>query len=194
MKNNNKNNNDSRKHILPIVLSLSIGLCAIGAGVGGTIAYFTSEQNTNLKVKTGKVNLTGSIDNTSFRYYSDDVEQENGFALGGTASLTSTDGSLSVTSMCPGDKLTFDLVLHNSSSVKINYRVSLSKEDGSDVAPFVLEGGEEASLAVSETEKTLPLAISFPASSEGDDLMDITVDFLIKIQAIQGNESVDKIK
>ena len=174
-----------------LIPALTLALASLTLGVGGTVAYFTSTQETKTAVTLGTVKLTGTIDNTTFQYYSYGSEDaRTSFASGGTANL-GDDGSLSLTGMTPGDKFTFDVNLKNESTIAINYRVTLKKKDGSEADPFVLEGEESSgSLTTEEKKEKITLSISLPKEVEetaDTPLMGQKILFTLKVEAIQGN-------
>ena len=180
-----------QKHLLFTAISCAVASLAIG--VSGTLAFFTSTQETETAVTMGTVKLTESIDSTTFQYFSYGSEEaKTAFASGGTASL-GKDGSLSIADMCPGDKFTFDAKLTNESTIAIQYRVTLKKKDGSEVTPFVLEGDSaEGKMEKTENEKTLHLSISLPKEVSDPTLMGQKVVFVLKTEAIQGNVSFEE--
>jgi predicted ribosomally synthesized peptide with SipW-like signal peptide len=176
-----------RRKLIP---ALTLALASLTLGVGGTLAYFTSTQESETAVTLGTVKLNGTIDNTTFQYYSYGSEDaRTSFACGGTASL-GDDGTLSLSTMVPGDKFTFDVNLKNESTIAINYRVTLTKKDGSDASPFVLEGDSKGTLTPEDKNETVSLSISLPKETEETEtlpLMGKKIVFLLKIEAIQGN-------
>ncbi|MDD6240200.1 MAG: SipW-dependent-type signal peptide-containing protein [Eubacteriales bacterium] len=186
-----KRNKPPRKQFL--IPALTLTLASLALGIGGTAAYFTSVQKNEATVTLGTVKLTNQIESSTFQYYSFGSEEpQTSFASGGTASLAQ-DGSLSLTNMCPGDKFAFDSVLKNSSTMNINYRVSLAKKDGSDPSPFVLEGDSASgTMTTDEKEKTLHLSIALPGEVEDTALMGQQVVFVLKVEAIQGNVSFEE--
>ena len=102
-----------KKRIL-LVSFLTIALC-FSLIFGATYALFTSESKVNIAVTSGKVQMEASIEN--LKIYSLDVEQTEKFENGGTAVYE--NGVLTLDKMTPGDKVTFDIKIVNSSNINI---------------------------------------------------------------------------
>ncbi len=124
-----------------IILSAVAALAFGGVAVGTTYALFTSESKTDVTIATGKVDVKASL--TDLVTYSGvdltgnpetDVLAEttvNGtFTNGGTATISGT--KITLDKMTPGDKVTFDVLIHNDSNVNSMYRTvaTLEEDDG----------------------------------------------------------------
>lgn len=131
-----------KKKTLFNALALSV-LTVILAGsliAGSTYALFSDTAGSEIVITSGKVDIEASIEN--FELYSPtSISTEDGneilndvnaadnaaktFVNGGTASL-GTDGTLTLTNVTPGDKVTFTLSLTNKSNISIRYRLTAS--------------------------------------------------------------------
>ena len=118
-----------------MILVLSITLIS-----GATFALFTSESNTNITISSGKVEVKSEL--SELKTFSLGVQQAAGtFENGGTAKLDATQGTVVLTNITPGDKVTFKLVVTNLSNVSIKYYVR-----------YVVDGELAAGLNIEETE------------------------------------------
>lgn len=135
--------NKTAKVILSSVLSM--GLCA-SIIAGSTFALFTSEDNVNIAITSGKVDVEASI--TSLATNSDatvggsleDImdwqdatsDPSSGsftgeFATGGTATYSVTDGvgTLALEQIAPGDAVKFTFTVTNESTVSVKYQIRM---------------------------------------------------------------------
>ena len=117
-----------------ITAAVTAALMAAGA-VGGTIAYFTSENKANMSIEAGVVRM--SLEASNLKLYSLDLEQQNGqFQNGGLATLQ--DATVALEKMTPGDRVEFDLTLNNQSNVLAKYQLLYSfvnEQKGVEVNP-----------------------------------------------------------
>ena len=107
------------RHLFVSLMTLVLCLTLIS---GATFALFTSESKVDITVKSGKVSVESVIEN--LKLYSMDEEQTDAFENGGTAKYE--NGVLTLDKMTPGDKVTFDIKVTNSSNIDIKYRVNWS--------------------------------------------------------------------
>lgn len=135
--------NKTAKVILSSVLSM--GLCA-SIIAGSTFALFTSEDNVNIAITSGKVDVEASI--TSLATNSDatvggsleDItdwqdatpDPSSGsftgeFATGGTATYSVTDGvgTLALEQIVPGDAVKFTFTVTNESTISVKYQIRM---------------------------------------------------------------------
>ena len=171
--------------IVTIALSSSIA-------VGGTFALFTSESKVNIAVTSGKVDLVANISDLTL--YSMGVEQTNGvFENGGTAVL---DGNtLSLSSVSPGDKATFDVDITNNSNVPVQYKMEWTV-DGALADALVILANEEAledtqwtPLAVGEGVDSLSVSVELP-EAVGNEYQKKSAEISFRVEAVQGNAHV----
>lgn len=94
-----------RKTLISSILTIALCLSLIA---GSTYALFTSQDEVNIAVTSGKVSVEAVILNNTLTTSSLDVAQNQGFANGGTALFTDSDNQkLELTNMTPGDKVEF---------------------------------------------------------------------------------------
>ncbi len=132
-----------------IILS-SLAAIAVASSLiaGSTYALFTSKDEVNIAVTSGKVDVTATISDlvaytpTSIASDGTLVDDENiakqnsntqwTFGNGGTASYGNTTGELALDRMTPGDKVTFKINIANNSNVVTKYRTVIQKVSPSD--------------------------------------------------------------
>lgn len=121
---------ERKKRIRKIIASIVIMVLCFSIMTGSTFAIFTSSDNVEVAVKSGKIDVTAMVDKATLKAHSKTVEQtatdENGnllFENGGTVRLTD-DGKLVLDRMTPGDKATFKIQVVNASNIAIKYRVN----------------------------------------------------------------------
>lgn len=199
---------------LMILTSLAAAVAFGSIAAGTTYALFTSQAENNVTVSSGKVKVTSALSDLAL-YSPTSISTTEGnavidssnaattsaFANGGTASIQ--DGTLTLTNMTPGDKVTFKLTITNESTVNIKYRTAMKKGATSDDALFkALEmniGGlsseyvsvwKALAAPTTEEEKTLATyncAVELPTTVSGDEYMDKSCSLDFSVEAVQGN-------
>lgn len=202
-----------KKLIFPL---LSIAACA-SIGVAGTYALFTSNNETNIAITSGKVNVTATLDDVEL--YSPALINLDGtvadatnaatatkFFNGGTASINS--GVLSLSNMTPGDRASFKVNIKNNSNVDIKYRVIYS-----DVTSYVgtetyklidkleVKNNSEqlyADYVVVDWTKTsgddidpLNISVELP-TTVGNDYSNLSCAIRFSVEAVQANAYTEK--
>ncbi len=199
---------------LMILTSLAAAVAFGSIAAGTTYALFTSQVENNVTVSSGKVKVTSALSDLAL-YSPTSISTTEGnavidssnaattsaFANGGTASIQ--DGTLTLTNMTPGDKVTFKLTITNESTVNIKYRTAMKKGATSDDTLFkALEmniGGLSSeyvsvwkALAAPATEEEKTLAtynctVELPTTVSGDAYMDKSCSLDFSVEAVQGN-------
>ncbi len=192
-----------KKIILSSILSLALCLSLIA---GATFALFTSGDETNIAINSGKVEVVATIENLEL--YSPTLIAEDGtikdktnaatekmFVNGGTATL---DGAkLTLDKMTPGDKATFQIKIANNSNVAVLYRsIIMTLEDtglfdGLNVTiGEIYDGTTQYSkwtpLTVDEKEIILECSVELPTTA-GNEYQDTTCAIVFAVEAVQGN-------
>ena len=175
------------KKKLIITAALTAAIMAAGA-VGGTIAYFSTSNETDINVTSGKINVSSVV--SELKTFSLDVEQEEGkFENGGTAALSGN--VITLDRMSPGDKVTFKIAVTCDNNIKIKYRVAFNKIG--DLAPALeanVTGGASDWVMVnpSDTPTVVNLegSVAMPIST-GLEYSDKTGSVRILVEAVQGN-------
>ena len=104
-----------------LVLPIAVASASVIGMVSGTLAYFTSMDKATVSIEAGQVKIDMNFDADSLKLYSLDVERDALiFENGGTASL-GEGNVLSLDKITPGDKVTFNVKLTNSSNVDAKY-------------------------------------------------------------------------
>lgn len=190
-----------RKTLISSILTIALCLSLIA---GSTYALFTSQDEVNIAVTSGKVSVEAVILNDTLTTSSLDVAQNQGFANGGTALFTDSDNQkLELTNMTPGDKVEFKIQITNTSNVKIQYRLTWVVEG--DLYPYLVAtaGGEtlvnnvtdwtEWAIPANGSEsKTIDVSVELPADVENvAQEKSATISF--KIEAVQANAIVENV-
>lgn len=112
---------------------------------GATYALFTSESKTNIAVTSGKVEVVATV--KDFVTYSGtdlvgdttldeskivETNPQGIFNNGGTAKYDEDTGSVILSNVTPGDRVSFTISVKNNSNVSVKYRTKISKieDDG----------------------------------------------------------------
>lgn len=174
--------------------------------VGGTYALFTSESTTSISVTSGTVNVKAEV--TDLALFSNGIQQEGTFENGGTATLS--NGSLNLSNITPGDKVTCNLTLTNTSNVNILYRVGYfcevkdeaAKDDteaffnalninfnGQEKNGFISYKSYYTRLSANETINAIPVSVELPLNT-GNEFQEKTTTIKFIVEAVQGNATV----
>lgn len=200
-----------KKTLLGSVLTIVLCLSLIA---GSTFALFTSEDDVNIAVNSGNVEIKANIDKASMKTWSLEVEQPYGeFANGGTADFNDTQ-HLVLSLMTPGDKVQFNVSVENLSNVHTLYRFRMvsNKVDGEkDLTPalrttaVIERNGVKEEFVVGGTETASPwgpvlangdyadilVTIEFPDAPDNNNYKNAKADITFVVDAVQGN--ADKI-
>ncbi|MDD7158332.1 MAG: hypothetical protein PUH99_05005, partial [Firmicutes bacterium] len=188
---------------------LSIALCA-SLIAGATFAIFTSNANVNISVRSGKVNITATVENVQLYSYESvnmetltgnkvDRTMEQGFLTGGTASYAGNTFTLD--RIVPGDGISFDIVIDNQSNIDIQYRVVISATNGSDLMSALKVkideadymgaiNGEWKKVVANGAIAPIPVEIELPLAADNN-WQDKQISFDVKIEAVQGNANTE---
>ncbi len=185
-----------KKTLLTSLLTIAMCLALIA---GSTYALFTSEDEVNIAVSSGKVQVEAIILENTLATSSLGVVQTvaGTFANGGSALFTdSVNKELELTNITPGDKVDFQIQITNTSSVKIQYRLTWAVEgelydalvataDGKKIENNVTSWTEWGIPANGSESKTIEVSIELPAEFETQGLKAANISF--KIEAVQAN-------
>lgn len=120
-----------------LLSSIFVILLCISVIAGSTLALFTDVAGVNIAVTSGKVDIAATYDTTSMKGWSLDgdtadtytqIDPDNGvvkFVNGGTAQFNTEGTGIIIDKMTPGDKISFNLNVANTSDIKIQYRVRM---------------------------------------------------------------------
>lgn len=189
-----------KKTIVSSILTIVLCLSLIA---GSTYALFTSKDEVNIAVSSGKVEVKAVLKNLHYA-----SELGDGTTLeGSSAVITEEDRLLTLTNIVPGDYVTFDIVITNNSTVAINYRtvIQMLNDTGLWAGLKVTIGANEAGEAVvydgthsyanwaqllPESEDiVVPVKISLPVEAE-DKYQDKSCKISYRVEAVQGNAPV----
>ena len=175
-----------KKTLISSLLTLVMCLALIA---GSTYALFTSEDEINIAVTSGKVNVQATILTDSLTTSSLEIAQTNGaFANGGSASFTAGDvEKLTLTNMTPGDEVSFKIQLVNTSTVAIIYRLTWAVEG--ELYEYLVATATEGAVANKIVNNTTPWTEwAIPADGSDEKEIDVT----ISLPETVGNEAQDK--
>ena len=181
----------------PIIMS---ALAAIAFGtvtVGTTFALFTDKAETSIRIGSGKIDVSleaANLKTYSAEYQTDHYESvltnvSGIFTNGGTAKFE--NGSLELSKMTPGDRVTFDVSFENNSNVNYLYRL-IFEADSTDAT---LASGLSIKTNISGEEKTythLSRYVSARESREAGNNAIGSLSFDIELPIERGNEYQDK--
>ena len=205
--------NTKNKILISAILTIATCLTVIA---GSTYALFTTGDRLNVAVTAANVEITATIDSEiSTKTFGAD-QQDGRFQLGGTATFVTTDEdgaalevpTLVVQNITPGDSLSFNIQITNSSNVTILYRIRWEVEGklnevlvanatmvtvndaGESVeSVYTLANGvsDSAIWTASEpTTKNVKVDIALPGNV-GNDYQNKTASIRFYVEAIQGN-------
>lgn len=198
------------KKLIAPVLSLT---ALLAMGVGTTYALFTSSAETDIAIQAGKVKYAQEV--AEFKTYSgvdlvgdpltDTIEltaEQGKFTNGGSASYS--DGIITLEKMTPGDKVTFELKVKNSSNVTTKVRtirevltddglfdglkvtIDSEKWDGTEeLSSWEVQAGVESETLV----KTIAISVELP-SDAGNEYQEKSCSMRFTVDAVQGNAAV----
>lgn len=105
---------NTTKRSIVVSAILVIALC-ISLVAGATFALFTSESKVNIAVTSGKVDVTATASDLVLN-----TTQAAGNLTETTAKLE--NGNIVLANLVPGDFVTFNITIHNASTIKVWYR------------------------------------------------------------------------
>ena len=186
-----------KKVILSSILTIALCLCLIA---GSTFALFTSESKVNVAVQAAKVNVVAVAENVSLSSRLGSNVRET------RANFSTTDNTVKVEYMVPGDVIEFDIVVTNNSNVTVDYRAVLSvvSDTGlwgglvitftdSQDQPLTFGLDEYGRLVTSYSELAVGVApevvhvrIELPVLA-GNEYQETSCTFAYTVEAVQGN-------
>ena len=213
-----------KRILLTSVCSILLCFCLI---TGATYALFTSESKVNVAVTTGKVDVVAVAEN--FKLYSGEWNEETGqydsvlqdgylFATSGQVLVEGNE--ITIDGMVPMDKLTFDIVIKNSSNVDVKYQTiftlkeSLTDVNLLDVLEVNVEEPSKTLTTVKSGNSVISNWVKLSPKQEGEEqtvttlnvtvylpedttnmYQDLTANFTYSLTAIQQNaHTVDPTK
>lgn len=191
---------NTTKRSIVVSAILVIALC-ISLVAGATFALFTSESKVNIAVTSGKVDVTATASapvlNTTL-------------AAGNLTETTAVldGGNIVLTNFVPGDFVTFNITIHNASTVKVWYRTIITyvTDNGLFAGLVVTLDGEPytgatdissyTALEVGSADKTIAVKIALPEGA-GNAYQGKSCTISYSVYAVQGNAdvtAVDEVK
>lgn len=185
-----------KKVLLSSCLSILLCLCLIA---GSTYALFTSKKTVDVSVTSATVELTAVVNPASLKLYSKNVLQDETFENKGTAALTNGNATLTLTNVAPGDRAEFNLVVTNSSTIAIQYRITWYV-DG-ELAGGLIAKADNATLVNGTTDwtswttdmasqKTIPVSVELPLEA-GNEYQTKTASITFTVEAVQANGTAE---
>lgn len=187
---------NTTKRSIVVSAILVIALC-ISLVAGATFALFTSESKVNIAVTSGKVDVTATASDLVLN-----TTQAAGNLTETTAKLE--NGNIVLANLVPGDFVTFNITIHNASTIKVWYRTIITyiTDDGLFAGLEVTLDGEPYTgatdissyevLAVGSADKTIAVKIELPAGV-GNQYQGKSCTISYSVYAVQGNADVTAI-
>jgi len=183
-----------KKVLLSSIATIALCLSLIA---GSTFALFTSQDDVNIAVTAGKVNVSATIADGTLELYSIGDYMGDGvtvFENGGTATIDDDEDYLTLERVTPGDEVRFDIQIFNDSNVHILYRVQYQVIDivnGHDVFAFGDTIWQEwtTPATVEDKYRTTPVIVCFDKDA-GNEYQEQTMKVIFTVEAIQGNADV----
>lgn len=181
-------NKTMKRNVLVSAL-LAIALC-LSVMVGATFALFTSESKVNVAVSSGKVSVVATAS-----------DLELGTTLGSNdpyTQATLNGNVITLSNIVPGDYVTFNINVHNESTVSVKYRtvIQCEADDGlfeGLVVTFndAAFNGESSvsdwmSLAPNAADQQVSVKIALPESA-GNAFQNKSCSISYTVEAVQGN-------
>ena len=179
-----------------IVSIVAIALCVVLI-TGSTFSLFTGSTESDIVISAGKIELTADLNDDTFALSSLGVAQPGKtFANGGTATLAGAD--LTLENVTPGDKVEFDIVIDNDSTIKIAYALTWAMTG--DLAQYLTVSVDDQPFAGGTSDwydwdptlplvpnlKTIHVAIELP-ETVGDDAQTLSATIELDLDAVQAN-------
>lgn len=183
---------NTTKRSIVVSAILVIALC-ISLVAGATFALFTSESKVNIAVTSGKVDVTATVE---------DLALDTTLASPSGATATLNDDGLALVNFMPGDFVTFNIKIHNASTVSVKCRTIISYADDNglfgglvvSIGGTTYTGTTKISgydvLAVGSADKTIAVTIALPEGS-GNQYQGKSCTISYKVEAVQGNASTE---
>ena len=194
-----------------LVISSVATMALFGAlAIGGTYSLFSSQEEANIAVTAGKVEVKAEI--ADAKLYSGEWNAETAsyddkeltgmtFTNGGTASIDG--GTLTLDKLTPMDKIEFKINVENESNVAVKWRtkVLVAEDDGlfsgldvkiNDDYIYGETASEWADLAPEEalTDGSYTVSISLPEYA-GNEYAEKKAKIQFAVEAVQGNAVVE---
>ena len=193
---------------------LSIVMC-LSLMAGATFALFTSESKVNIAITSGKVEMTASVVEDSFKTSTVGevgvVQQgyvgTTTFENGGIVEYDAQENLVKLTNMAPCDMLEFDIDVVNLSTIAVQYRV-VYKIDGElkdalevnanieetdynvnqlGATDWVLVAADDTSANINKAEVKDDIKVSIYFKNVGNDYETKSGSISFTVEAIQGN-------
>lgn len=170
---------------------LTIVLC-FSLITGATYALFTSEDEVDIAVTSGKVEVVANV--SKIELYSMGVLQSDKFENGGTATVD--QNQLKLDKMTPGDKAVVTIKVDNNSNVNTLWRFVYECVDGIDLMSGMIVSINDteygalkaynSAWATLNDEEEIKISIELPKEA-GNEYQGLTANTLLKVEAVQGN-------
>ncbi len=184
-----------------VIASAMLGICLSASLLAGaTYALFTSEHEVNIAVKSGKVDVLATIDQTSVQTKSLTTDWEDGtdHLYNGTATFNADSNSLDLSNIVPGDAIKFNINVKNNSTIAVKYRTRLTFKDNGLYDGLKIKIGEYENMAITNWEdlavnsdtQTIACSIELP-SDAGNEYLEKSCSISYLVEAIQGNATTE---
>ena len=207
-----------RKTLLTALVSIILCISLIA---GATFAWFTSKNDVNIAVSSGKVDIVATVKNVKgysalwneeSQEYTYTEKTDGVFSNEGTYGYE--DGTLTVERITPGDGVTFTISVENKSSVAIKYQTVVTLVNTDDMVLFKAltikvddrnlgmgyattstnwnDAKPEGKINDIQVEIGLPITADNSAMTDKDGNVN-TCNMIVSVYAIQGNANTDSL-
>lgn len=181
-----------------IISSLLIIVLCLSLLAGATFALFTSESKVNISVTSGKVNIVANIENLQathpeeIKISNSETTYEQGLYAG---TATCNENTIELNNMVPGDKVTFDIVIKNYSTISVKFKTTFETSGDEELVEALninvgrttdwslLPAGSEEGKVVN----TINCEIELPCEAT---CQEKSAAISLKVEAVQGNVDV----
>lgn len=192
------------------IASAAATLAVCGSIIAGsTYALFTSRDDVNIAVTSGKVSVSAQV--VDWDNAKDNPDNKTTFVT--STSLDGADGALvtpvlngnevALTGMAPGDKVEFDIRVENKSTIPVKYRTKVECADGEklmsglkfELGELNFKGYKSYASAWETLEAgagngTVHASIELPEVMD-ETFMGLAASITYSVEAVQGNANVD---
>lgn len=176
---------------------LVILMCASLIG-GATFALFTSEQEVDIAVTSGKVDVEATIENLNTYSMENENATVGAFENGGTAKFDDSKALILENLTC-GDKATFEVKIVNDSNINASYRIRAYVEGELENALVIKATIDNKEVVLSDVQFVtdwvrfngketivVPMSVLLPLDC-GNDAQGLSAKVTFAVEAVQAN-------
>ena len=181
-----------KKVLLTSVLTIALCLSLV---VGATFALFGSKSETDISVKSAKVDVTATVDTESVwtKQHGEEYQEGDSHMLG---EISFDGGNIALSNFAPGDGVQFNVNLKNNSNINIQYRAQVACVSGETLfgqltVDFDLERQLWTAVPAFGTIQPITVTIEFPYTDDYQDYQGLSTELAFTVEAVQGNADTE---